>query len=278
MRPKKNKQFKEIQKRTIRLISSQAKAIGKKKRKNIKTGPSDKRKKMYSIDKMYFTSDTENRIVQYNKEADSTERDKIYNLYIKYPFEKLVENIINRFKFSYFEVSSLDIQKETVSHLVLNMHKFDPTLGFKAYSYFSIIAKNYLIFLNNTNYKRFNQHVDISEEKDDHTVQLQSEDSYYKDKESSEYMNLIVNFWEINAPKIFTKNKDLTIANAVIELFRNYQRIDAVNKKALYLYIREICGCRTQSITKILNKMRGYQDVICRAYKDTGTVPTNIKL
>lgn len=228
-------------------------------------------KKKTLADKMYFTKDTENAIDLYNKTESIPVREKIFEEKIKYPFEKLVENVFNTFKFSYFETGPLDVQKETISHLVANMSKYDMTKG-KAFAYFSIIAKHYLIFLNNSNYKRFNQSVEIGEDREDHVVQLQAEDKYYKQSELSEFMRLMINYWESNVGKMFSKQRDLNIANAVIELFRNSDRIDAFNKKALYLYIREISNCKTQQITKIINKMKSYYVNITRSYLDTGTI------
>lgn len=228
-------------------------------------------KKKTLADKMYFTKDTENAIDLYNKTESIPIREKIFEEKIKYPFEKLVENVFNTFKFSYFETGPLDVQKETISHLVANMNKYDMTKG-KAFAYFSIIAKHYLIFLNNSNYKRFNQSVEIGEDREDHVVQLQAEDKYYKQSELSEFMRLMINYWESNVGKMFSKQRDLNIANAVIELFRNSDRIDAFNKKALYLYIREISNCKTQQITKIINKMKSYYINLTRSYLDTGTI------
>ena len=224
-------------------------------------------------DKMYFTQETEDFIIKYNATENLQEREVIYNTKIKYPFEKLVENIFNTFKFSYFETGPLDVQKETVSHLVSNMHKFEAGKG-KAFSYFSIIAKHYLIALNNSTYKRRNQHVEIGEEHDEHTVQLQTEDTHHKDEEMREFIRLMIRFWENNVGKIFTKQRDLDIANAVIELFRSSERIDAFNKKALYLYIREISSCKTQQITKVINKMKQYQNNISRSYTNQGSINT----
>lgn len=233
-----------------------------------------KSKNPNSTDKMYFTQETEDFIIKYNNTEDIQTREDIYNTKIKYPFEKLVENIFNTFKFSYFETSPLDVQKETVSHLVSNMHKFEAGKG-KAFSYFSIIAKHYLIALNNGIYKRRNQHVEIGEEHDENTIQLQTEDSHHKDEEMREFINLMISFWENNVGKIFTKQRDLDIANAVIELFRSSDRIDAFNKKALYLYIREISDCKTQQITKVINKMKQYQNNISRSYTNLGSINTN---
>jgi len=232
--------------------------------------------------RMYFTQDTEDAIVAYNLEENQEVREKIFRERILHPFQKLVENVFNTFKFSYFETGPQDVQKECLTHLVANMHKFDPNRKSKAdpkkktkaFAYFSIIAKHYLILLNNTNYKKFNQNVEISEERDENTIQLQQDDKYYAQQEMSDFIRLIVEFWEKNVEKIFTKQRDLNIANAVVNLFRNSERIDAYNKKALYLYIREMASCKTQQITKVINKMKQYHDNIQRSYIETGDVNT----
>lgn len=222
-------------------------------------------------EKIYFSKKTEEAIIEYNKETNDVIRNQIYETRIKYSFEKLVENIFNTFKFTYFDSGPIEIQKETVSHLVTNIHKFQSGKG-KAFSYFSIVAKNYLIFHNNNNYKRYNQHVDISDTPSESSVCLQTEDAHHKDIQNQEFMKLLVDYWEKNVNKIFTKVKDLNIAYAVIELFRNCERIENFNKKTLYLYIRELSNCKTQQITKIINKMKSYQNVVMRSYYDRGNI------
>ena len=242
-----------------------------------------KKRSKNGVNKMYFTQDTEDAIIQYNKETNLEIREDIFRNRIHAALSKLVENIFNTFKFSYFETGPQDVQRECLTHLVANIHKFDPTRvskldpnkKAKAYSFFSIIAKHYLILLNNTNYKKFNQNVEISEERDENTVQLQANDSYYAKQEMDDFVKLVVEFWEKNVDKIFTKSRDLNIANAVIELLRNSERIDAYNKKALYLYIREIADCKTQQITKVINRMKQYQKNIQESYINDGNVNTD---
>lgn len=234
-----------------------------------------KKKRAKKTPIMYFTQDTEDAIIAYNSTADQDVRNNIYETQIKYSFEKLVENIFNTFKFTYFETSPLDLQKETVTHLVANINKFEKGKG-KAFSYFSIVAKHYLIFHNNNNYKRFNQNVDISETPSDTTVCLQTEDAHYKTSEMSDFIKMMISYWEANLGVIFKKQRDLNIANAVIELFRNSDRIEAYNKKALYVYIREISSCKTQQITKVINKMRHYQQNITKSYIESGNITDNM--
>ena len=234
-------------------------------------GERKKRRGRNKKDKIYFSKKTEDAIIEYNNEEDDARRNEIYETKIKFSFDKLVENIFNTFKFTYFDNSPQEIQKETVSHLVTNIHKFQAGKG-KAFSYFSIVAKNYLIFHNNNNYKRFNQHVDISDTPSESSVCLQTEDAHHKDVQTQEFMKLMVNYWECNITKIFNKQKDLNIAYAVIELFRNCERIENFNKKTLYLYIRELSNCKTQQITKVINKMKSYQNIVMRNYSHRGTL------
>lgn len=242
-----------------------------------------RKRRTKNVTRMYFTQETEDAVVLYNNTTDQATREIIFREKILQPFQKLVENVFNTFKFSYFETGPQDVQKECLTHLVANMHKFDPnrkskndpTKKTRAFAYFSIIAKHYLILLNNTNYKKFNQNVEISEERDENTVQLQQEDKYYAQQELTDFIKLIIDFWEKNVNKIFTKQRDLNIANAVVELFRNSERIDAFNKKALYLYIREIASCKTQQITKVINRMKQYHDNIQKSYTEHGTVNTD---
>lgn len=269
------------------------KKVGRRTSKNLKiktpTVPDpapavQKRKK--AVSKMYFTQDTENAIIAYNKESDINIREQIYKDKIEFPFQKLVENVFNRFGFTYFETGPHDVQKEALAHLVSNLGKYDPNRPSKVYkkkkskafAYFSVIAKNWFILLNNNNYKKFQSHVEISEERGENTVQLQHIDKHHAQVETDEFMYLAIKFWEENINKIFNKQRDLNIANAVVELLRNSQRIDAFNKKALYLYIRDMSDCKTQQITKVINRMKQYHKNIYRMYLNDGTVSNTIHL
>lgn len=283
--PKKNKKNK---KKNVKLnvknnISTIKCDLNPTKSNNVEILPIKKKRKAKTKSKMYFTQDTEDAIVQYNNEPNADIREAIFVEKIYQPLQKLVENIFNTFKFSYFETSPQDVQRECLTHLVANMHKFDPnrtsktnpTKKSKAYSYFSIIAKHYLILLNNTNYKKFNQNVEIGDDHDENTIQLQQNDKHYAQQEMNDFMKLVVDFWDKNINKIFTKRRDLNIANAVVNLLRYSDRIDAYNKKALYLYIRDMASCKTQQITKIINKMKQYHNNIQESYLNTGIIDTD---
>ena len=118
-------------------------------------------KKRKKKSKIYFGTPVHDAIIKYNHSEDVKFRHKIYTEEIHAAFLKLAENIINTYKFTYFDYGFRDLQEEVVSNLVINMHKFDETKGSKAFSYFSVVAKNYLILNNNENYKKLKIHDNI---------------------------------------------------------------------------------------------------------------------
>ena len=220
--------------------------------------------------KIYFTQETEDAIIAYNKSNDASIRNKIYNDYIQYPFEKLVENIFNTFKFSYFDVSSEDVQREVVSNLIEKIHMFQEGKG-KAFSYFSIVAKNYLILKNNSNYKMYKKTDILSSMPEGWNL----EDDFDERELASDYgefKELMFDWWEDNLTKIFVKKRDIQIADSVLELFRRSHYIESFNKKYLYLLIREMSNCKTHYITKVVNMMKEYQIQMLNEYLEHGYI------
>ena len=220
--------------------------------------------------KQYFTIDTEKAIIEYNKSDNTDVRNKIYVEGIKYPFEKLAENILNTFKFSYFDVSKQDVQMEVISNLIEKIHMFQEGKG-KAFSYFSIVAKNYLILKNNGNYKRFKKTSLLSEMPESWNPENDFKETVRGD-EMVEFKDLMLRYWDENLTKIFQKKRDIQIADAVLELFRRSQHIENFNKKHLYLLIREMTDCKTHYITKVVNEMKKHQTKMLNDYLDHGTV------
>jgi hypothetical protein len=220
--------------------------------------------------KIYFSQDTENAIILYNKTTDQRQRNKIYVESIQYAFEKLAENILNTFKFSYFDVPKSDIQMEVVSTLIEKIHMFQEGKG-KAFSYFSIVAKNHLILKNNGNYKRFKKTTPISEMPESWNPENDFKEEQFGE-ELNEFKELMLKYWDLNLTRIFTKKRDIQIADAVLELFRRSKFIENFNKKHLYLLIREMTDCKTHYITKVVNEMKKHQTKLLNDYLDHGMI------
>jgi len=217
-------------------------------------------KKRRPKSKNYFTKDTEAAIVRYNNEPNPEVRSDIYRDEIHYPFFKLTENIIHTFKFYYTEVDNIErLQHEIITFLLTKMHLFNPDKGAKAYSYFGTIVKNWLIIYNNKNYSKRLKSAPVDDLYKDETYSYSLEDERIVDN-LSYFIDNYIKYVEDNFEDFFPKGNDAKIADAILELFRKRESIEIFNKKALYIYIREIMATnglevKTPKITKIANKL-----------------------
>jgi len=203
----------------------------------------------------YFTQDTEDAIVLYNNTTDFEVKSRIYHDRIHYAFFKLTENIIHTFKFYYTEVDNIeDLQHEVITFLLSKIHLFNPAKGAKAYSYFGTIAKRYLILSNQKNYKKRIDTIglDAIEEDEEHSYSI---DDSSHDERLSMFIDIYTEYCTRNIYTLFPKEYDARIADAILELFRKRENLDVFNKKALYIYIREIIDVKTPKITKIANQL-----------------------
>jgi len=264
--------------------------------------------------KIYFTKDTENAIIAYNKSDSEEEKQKLYHTKIHYPFFKLTENIIHTYKFYYTEVDNIeDLQHEVICFLLEKIHLYDhktniekkftqiikeefkeeyitsfvdyikdkdiieledirdyiDTLSVsqkckealmkvyppKAYSYFGTIAKNYLILNNNKNYKKKVDSISSEELNDnpDHVYEL-NDDGLEKDRLSN-FLDQYVEYCYDHLIDFFPKPHEFKIADSILTIFKQREGLDIFNKKAIYIYLREITDATTPQITKVADKL-----------------------
>ena len=224
--------------------------------------------------RMYFTVDTENAIVMYNDSTSSRERNQIYNEHLRKPFEKLVENIIHTFKFYYFDIPLEDVKHEVISFMITRLDKYQQGKG-KAFSYFSVVVKNWLICHNNANYKKLKTHADVLDLKHKDVKKVVYYDSEAERQTKRLFFDSIVEYWDNNVEQVFKKQRDINIAYSILELMAKVDTIEIFNKKALYILLREISGAKTQHITKVLNTMKSHYVNMESQWTDTGFVNTS---
>lgn len=221
--------------------------------------------------KLYFGPEVQDAIVRYNTNPDNHSlRNKIYGEEIHKAFDKLAENIINTFKFSYFDVSFNDVKHEVVAFLVMNIHKYDHTKGSKAFSYFSIVAKNYLILNNNNNYKKLKMTRDIS------VLDYEKQKFSGKPEYINDLTEEVVEYFDKNIPNIFKKKRDIDIAYSIIEIIKRREEIENFNKKAIYILIREMTDVNTSKITSVVNVFKKHYKIILNNFY-RGDKPKNTK-
>lgn len=211
--------------------------------------------------KFYFTAETQKAICEFQKADDRKVREKFYVEKILPAFEKLVENLINIHKFSGLHDTYDDLKNDCVNFLFETIHKFNPTMGTNAFSYFNVVAKNWLIIKTKQKAQRGRRDVSIDDQKSLNASELQiieergsipSQDSVLENSEN--ISGILKLMYEIRS-KVKVENELLCI-NSVITIFENINDIDILNKSAILLYIRELSGLSPKQLTTSMQAIK----------------------
>jgi len=230
------------------------------------------RKRRPKEPRVYFTLDTEEAILEYLASSDQPFRNKIYKDRIEYAFYKLAENIIHTFKFYYTDSDTIeDLKHEVVTFLLEKLHLYQQSKG-KAYSYFGTIAKRYLIVYNNTNYKKLQEHATVEDIDEDKKILYENIRENEEKSNPNTFIDQYIKYVDKYLNQLFPKIQDAKTADAIIELFRKRETLEIFNKKALYIYIREMTEATTPHITKITKKLDVIRTKLYNEYYQHGYI------
>ena len=222
--------------------------------------------------RIYFTQETEDSIIEYLATEDITERNQIYNDRIAYAFYKLAENIIHTFKFYYTDTDTIEeLKHEVVAFLLEKLHLYNQDKG-KAFSYFGTIAKRYLIVYNEKNYKKLQEKADVEEIDEDKTIIYDVMREAEEASTPNKFIDQYIKYVDTYLYQLFPKTNDAKTADAIVELFRKRESLEIFNKKALYIYIREITDTTTPQVTKITKKLKTLYVRLYNEYYEHGYV------
>ena len=213
--------------------------------------------------KIYFGEDQEKAVVNYLESIDETEKNKIFNEYLREPLIIMVESIIRRYKLYRKDMEFEEIHNDTMSFLITKISKFDHTKNHKAYSYFGTICKNYLMGAIQKDTKEQNRSVsydDISS-----SIEERPDLSYTIDAYQLDYRDVIIKL--TNELEEFVENEDLTeneqkLGYALLEIFSNFDKIFQVgdgnkfNKNLILLSLREMTSLSTKEIRISLKRFK----------------------
>jgi len=230
------------------------------------------RKRKPKEPRIYFTQDTEDAIVEYLASDNQIERNRIYNERIEYGFYKLAENIIHTFKFYYTDTDTIEeLKHEVITFLLEKLHLYNPTKG-KAFTYFGTIAKRYLIVYNENNYKKLQEKADVDESDDEQMLLYENDKNIENAFNELSFMDQYIKYIDTHIYRLFPKKQDAQTADAIVELFRKRETLEIFNKKALYIYIREITDVSTPQITKIIKKLKAIYVQLYNEYYQHGYI------
>lgn len=212
-------------------------------------------KKKKRSSNQYFTRVHEEAIIKYASSEDLKERTKLYVEFIAPAFHEMVEKITFTYRFT--SLPNIDSLKEECKvWLTTILDKFDPSRGFKAFSYFSVITKNWFVHKTKKNAQKNRREIEITDVSKEIEEEFLSIDNLYlSSREEAEFWALLVS--EIDRWRDESlKDNERRVLDAIKYLFDNIDKIEIFNKKAVYLYLRELTGLSTKQVVNSLNKLR----------------------
>ena len=204
----------------------------------------------------YFTKVHENAIVEYTRTRDNKVRTELYVQFIQPAFHEMVEKITYTYKFA--SLPNIDpLKEECKTWLTTILDKYDPNKGSKAFSYFSVVTKHWFIHKLKKNSQKNKKEVSYEEliKETIHEDLVTSEDVYFNLREQKEFWRSLlteVDRWE----SADLKENERKVVEAVKVLLNSADQIEIFNKKAVYLYLRELTGLNTKQVVNNLNKLR----------------------
>lgn len=228
------------------------KPIIRRKIRRRKEGGSDEGREL----RMYFNMDTQAAIIEYQKStvAERKQRETIYVTRILPAFKKLTENLINIHKFSSLYDSYDDLKNDCVNFLFETIPKYDSTRGTLAFSYFNVVAKNWLIIKTKQKAAKIKKNVSMDDSsclsmRDQNTIEewntIPSQETIMENQHTADS---ILELLRDIKDKARTENEKACV-NAIITVFENIDDVDLLNKSAVLLYMRELSGLNPKQLT-----------------------------
>lgn len=226
-----------------------------------------RRRRRRGSGKHYFRQEHEDAIVAYAQTTDRAERERLYREFIQPVFNEMVDKIVYTYKFTTLPNVD-DLKDECKVWLTTILDKFNPDKGSKAFSYFSVITKNWFIHKVKKNSYRSKKEVTFDElPKSIEEKHMSTFNPYLKSREEEEFRNAL--WGEIQQwGQMPMKANEEKVYKAICVLMENPDDIEIFNKKAIYLYIRELTGLNTKQVVNNLNKLRAKYRVFVSDWND----------
>lgn len=209
----------------------------------------------------YFNANTQRAICDYQKADDRKERERLYVKEILPAFSKLVENLINIHKFTSLHDTYDDLKNDCVNFLFETIGKFDGTRGTNAFSYFNVVAKNWLIIKTKQKSLRMRRSVSLDDPDglssndqriiEEHCI-VPGQDVVMEAAATAE--GVVKALYDIRT-RVKTEN-ELVCINSIITIFEKIDDIDMLNKSAILLYMRELSGLSPKQLTTTMQSIK----------------------
>lgn len=214
-----------------------------------------KRKRRKRTKRLYFTHVHEQAIIDYCSTSDRVRREELYRELIQPAMDEMVDKIVYTYKFT--TLPNIDeLRAECKIWLTTVLEKFDSSKGSKAFSYFSVITKNW--FIHKVKKHSIQRKREIQYDYIPRSIEekyLSTENPFEKALEKKQFWSALwseISKWG----EMPMKPTEERVYKAVKILLEQPDDIEIFNKKAIYLYLRELTGLNTKQVVNNLNKLR----------------------
>jgi hypothetical protein len=226
----------------------------KKAKKKIKRRPGES-------NAMYFTDDTQDAITKFQVEASDDIKRVLFIQKIQPAFDLLVENLILVYGFKTPHDSFEELKSDCVSFLYETLHKWSPDKGTRAFSYFNVVAKNWLIIRSRKHQKQHKRHVSIDAPESLTQEQLHAIESYDVMPAPDEILisrNARNEVYDLlkEIERSVTSDTEIACIRAIITVFERIDDLDFLNKRAVLIYVRDISGLSSKRLSVAMSAIR----------------------
>lgn len=220
----------------------------------------------------YFTMETQASIVKYQGEDDPATKEKIYVTEILPAYDSLVENLINVYGFKVVYETKKDLKAECLEFLYTTVNKYDVTKGSKAFSYFNVIAKNWLTIKSKQNVKRIKTYISSDNKEAFSNADLAAFEAFnivpsYEDLvEKAEFSRMLRKMLKELARRVRTEN-EIAVVTAIEQIVDNLENLEILNKRAVLLYVRNITNLTSKQLSVVLASLKKHYKEI-RKHED----------
>ena len=221
----------------------------------------------------YFYDEEEQALVDYIHAPSQEEKERIFQEKLLAPFTKMIQSIIRRYKLYVPDEGFDTIFHDTFAHLITKIPNFDPTSGYKGYSYCGTVCKNYLINRINT----FTKEQKKSASYEDNALSLDDSINFsYNNIDNRDTFNsdIISETAESIKERIDTNDtlpdedleklntSDIKVGKALLNLLSNWENMmelldnNKFNRYSVIYYIKEVTLLPVTDVNKALKKYK----------------------
>jgi hypothetical protein len=177
----------------------------------------------------------------------------------------------NKVKPTYMDGEMLDIMMDCTAYLTERMYRIKEGKG-KAFSYFTVCARNYYIFHNSRAYTGtkktlkldyLNENWDIADDTSKRTEEME---------DSAKLFHAFVDYIDEHKAKFVNTKKGNVVVSALVEFLRDVDSIEDFNRRNIMNDLTEINGYKVDRhyVTKVFNRLQMHYNVFSREWLKSG--------